>query len=144
MAARMSSADPAVEDTRTAPERAAAAGAADDAAPEHSQGGALDEPQPSTRRRLRAGAPAPPATVKAPLDAARGEQGMRNARDGFATEHLEIAAYRLIEELARKAGDEQSLAVARQNAQDEERMAQRIDANWAKFVALSMAEEGVA
>lgn len=81
--------------------------------------------------------------LKAPLDMARGEKGMRNARDGFATEHLEIAAYRLIEELARKAGDQESLAVAQQNAQDEERMASRIASNWSKFVALSMRDEGV-
>jgi ferritin-like metal-binding protein YciE len=94
--------------------------------------------------KLKAATTMTAGALKAPLDAARGEQGMRNARDGFATEHLEIAAYRLIEELARKAGDEQSLAIARQNAQDEERMASRIDSNWAKFVALSMAEEDVA
>jgi ferritin-like metal-binding protein YciE len=81
--------------------------------------------------------------MKAPLDMARGEKGMRNARDGFATEHLEIAAYRLIEELAKKADDAQSLAVARQNADDEERMASRISQNWSKFVALSLQDEGV-
>src|SRR4051794_22687448 len=82
--------------------------------------------------------------LKAPLDMARGEKGMRNARDGFATEHLEIAAYRLIEELAKKAGDQQSLAVARQNSEDEERMASRIESNWAKFVALTLKDEGLA
>jgi ferritin-like metal-binding protein YciE len=81
--------------------------------------------------------------LKAPLDMARGEKGMRNARDGFATEHLEIAAYRLIEELAKKAGDPQSLAVARQNAEDEERMASRIESNWSKFVALTLKDEGL-
>lgn len=81
--------------------------------------------------------------MKAPLDMARGEKGMRNARDGFATEHMEIAAYRLIEELAKKAGDEQALAVAQQNARDEERMAKRIAENWSKFVALSLQDEGV-
>ena len=81
--------------------------------------------------------------LKAPLDKARSEKGMRNARDGFATEHLEIAAYRLIAELAKKAGDQQSLAVAEQNAEDEERMAVRIASNWSKFVALDMKEEGV-
>ncbi|HEU4657686.1 MAG TPA: hypothetical protein VFR97_09185 [Capillimicrobium sp.] len=54
-----------------------------------------------------------------------------------------IAAYRLIEELARKAGDEQALAVAQQNAQDEARMAVRIAQNWSKFVALDLEEQGV-
>jgi|tagenome__1003787_1003787.scaffolds.fasta_scaffold20246580_2 ferritin-like metal-binding protein YciE len=81
--------------------------------------------------------------LKAPLDMARHEKGMRNARDGFATEHLEIAAYRIIEELAKKADDQQALTIARQNAQDEERMAQRIASNWSKFVALDLREEQV-
>lgn len=93
--------------------------------------------------KLKEAATMTAGALKAPLDMARGEKGMRNARDGFATEHLEIAAYRLIEELARKAGDQQSLAVAQQNAADEERMASRIASNWSKFVALSMQEEGV-
>jgi hypothetical protein len=35
------------------------------------------------------------------------------------------------------------MAVARQNADDEERMAPRIAANWSKFVALSLQQEGV-
>jgi ferritin-like metal-binding protein YciE len=78
--------------------------------------------------------------LKAPLDMARNEKGMRNARDGFATEHLEIAAYRLIEELARHANDEQSRADARQNAEEEERFAGRIAANWSAFVAHDFAQ----
>lgn len=82
--------------------------------------------------------------MKAPLDMTRSEKGMRNARDGFATEHLEIAAYRLIEELAKKANDQQSLTIARQNAADEERMASRIAENWIKFVELDLKQAGIA
>jgi ferritin-like metal-binding protein YciE len=93
--------------------------------------------------KLKAGTTVSLGAMKAPLDMARGEKGMRNARDGFATEHLEIAAYRLIEELAKKANDQQSMAIARQNADDEERMAARIAANWSKFVALSLQQEGI-
>jgi ferritin-like metal-binding protein YciE len=81
--------------------------------------------------------------IKLPLDVARTEKGMRNARDGYATEHLEIAVYRLLEEVARKAGDTQAATVARQNAEDEQRMASRIEENWAKFVALDFKEEGI-
>jgi ferritin-like metal-binding protein YciE len=97
----------------------------------------------SSPSKVKAAGTVTAGVLKAPLDMTRGEKGMRNARDGFATEHLEIAAYRLIEELAKKAGDQQSLTVARQNAEDEERMASRIASNWSKFVALAMQEEGV-
>ena len=83
------------------------------------------------------------ALLKAPLDLARGEQEMRNARDGFATEHLEIATYRLIEELAKAADDKQALQVAKENIADEERMAARIQRNWGRVVARSLEEEGV-
>jgi ferritin-like metal-binding protein YciE len=97
----------------------------------------------SSPSKVKAATTMTAGALKAPLDMVRGEKGMRNARDGFATEHLEIAAYRLIEELAKKASDAQSLAVARQNLEDEERMAGKIANNWSKFVALSLSEEGV-
>jgi ferritin-like metal-binding protein YciE len=83
------------------------------------------------------------ALMKAPADLLRGEQEMRNARDGFATEHLEIATYRVIEALAKAADDKQALQVARENAADEERMAARIQRDWERVVARSIEEEGV-
>jgi ferritin-like metal-binding protein YciE len=82
------------------------------------------------------------ALMKAPADLARGEQDMRNARDGFATEHLEIASYRLIEQLAKAADDKQALQVARENIADEERMVAHIEKAWAKAVASSIEEGG--
>ena len=84
------------------------------------------------------------ALLKAPADMLRGEQEMRNARDGFATEHLEIASYRVIEELAKAADDKQALQIARENIADEERMAARIQRNWERVVARSVEEESVA
>src|SRR5919206_855834 len=84
------------------------------------------------------------AFLKAPADMLRGEQEMRNARDGFATEHLEIATYRVIESLAKAADDKQALQVARENIADEERMAARIQRNWERVVARSVEEENVA
>lgn len=82
------------------------------------------------------------ALMKAPADMLRGEQDMRNARDGFATEHFEIATYRLIEHLAKAADDKQALQVAKENIADEERMAAHIQKVWERVVARSIEESG--
>jgi ferritin-like metal-binding protein YciE len=83
------------------------------------------------------------ALMKSVVDMARGEKAGRNARDGYATEHMEIASYQMLERVARKAGDKQTAAVARQNREEEEAMARSINAKWNKIVELSLKEEGV-
>jgi ferritin-like metal-binding protein YciE len=81
--------------------------------------------------------------MKAPMDMARGQQEMRNGRDGFATEHFEIATYRLLEHLGKEAADEQVVQVARENAADEERMAAHIQRNWERLVSRVVQDENV-
>jgi ferritin-like metal-binding protein YciE len=73
----------------------------------------------------------------------RQEKAGRNARDGYATEHLEIASYQLLERVAQQAGDEETAEVARRNRADEEKMAKKIEANWDRFAELSLEEAGV-
>ena len=83
------------------------------------------------------------ALMKGIVDMARQEKAGRNARDGYATEHLEIASYQLLERVAQAAGDEETAEVARRNRKDEEAMAKKIEANWDKFADLSLREAGV-
>jgi ferritin-like metal-binding protein YciE len=83
------------------------------------------------------------ALMKGVLDATRSEKAGRNARDAYATEHMEIASYQLLERVATRAGDEETAAVARQNRQDEEAMARTIDQMWDKVVGLTFAEQDV-
>ncbi len=84
------------------------------------------------------------ALAKMPLDRVRGDKAGRNARDGYATEHMEIASYELLERVAQRAGDEETAAVARRNRAEEQEMAWTIEANWDKFAALALREAGVA
>jgi ferritin-like metal-binding protein YciE len=83
------------------------------------------------------------ALMKSVIDRARGDSAGRNARDGFATEHLEIASYEMLERVAKKAGDRKTAKVARQNREEEEKMARSIAAKWNTVVDLSLKEEGV-
>jgi ferritin-like metal-binding protein YciE len=82
------------------------------------------------------------ALAKLPLDMVRGEKAGRNARDGYATEHLEIAAYQLLERIAKRAGDDETAEVARLNRAEEEAMARKLDEHWDYFAERSLREEG--
>src|ERR687897_1660779 len=83
------------------------------------------------------------ALFKGVGDVARTDKPTKNARDGFMTEHMEIAAYELLERLAKRAGDEQTAEVARQNRADEEAMANKIESNWERFLDLTLATPGL-
>jgi ferritin-like metal-binding protein YciE len=82
------------------------------------------------------------ARLKSVVDVARRDKAGRNARDGFVTEQLEIASYELLERIARKAGDEQTAQVARQNRTEDQAMAKRLADNWDKVAELSLQGNG--
>jgi ferritin-like metal-binding protein YciE len=84
------------------------------------------------------------ALAKMPLDMVRGEKAGRNARDGYATEHMEIASYELLKRIAQRAGDDETVAACDLIIEQERAMAETIASNWEKFTELSLREGGVA
>jgi ferritin-like metal-binding protein YciE len=83
------------------------------------------------------------AFAKLPLDMVRGEKAGRNARDGYATEHLEIASYELLKRVAKRANDDETVSDCDLIIEQERAMAETIAANWEKLAALSLREAGV-
>jgi ferritin-like metal-binding protein YciE len=83
------------------------------------------------------------ALAKMPLDLVRGEKAGRNARDGYATEHMEIASYELLKRVAQRANDQETVAACDLILEQERAMAETIAANWEKFTELSLREAGV-
>jgi ferritin-like metal-binding protein YciE len=104
------------------------------------------------RRRLEANGGSPSivreavgilgAVAKLPLDMVRPEKAGRFARDAYAAEHLEIASYQLLARVARRAGDEETAEIARQNRAEEEEMARLLDEQWDLVAEQSLREEG--
>jgi ferritin-like metal-binding protein YciE len=83
------------------------------------------------------------AQAKGITDLWRADRALRNGRDAFVTEHLEIAAYELLERLAQRAGDSETAEVARENRAEEEAMAERVASNWDRFLDIALADEGL-
>jgi ferritin-like metal-binding protein YciE len=81
--------------------------------------------------------------AKLPFDLVRTEKAGHNARDGFATEHMEIASYELLRRIAGKAGDEETATAAAEIIAEEEEMAKTIAANWDKAAELSLRDAGI-
>jgi ferritin-like metal-binding protein YciE len=82
--------------------------------------------------------------LKSVVDSVRGDKPAKNARDGYVTEHVEIAAYELLERLAIRTGDHDTAEIARTNRADEQAMADKIAANWDHVLDLTLADAHVA
>lgn len=75
------------------------------------------------------------------VESAGKDKSARHGRDAFAAEHMEIAAYELLERLARRVGDTETAEVARSNRVDEEQMAGRLADRWDLILDLTIAPE---
>jgi ferritin-like metal-binding protein YciE len=62
----------------------------------------------------------------------------------FAFEHLEIAAYEELAAVARRAGDEATVAVAENNLAEERAAAQKLESSFDRAMAVSLEAQGVA
>jgi ferritin-like metal-binding protein YciE len=80
------------------------------------------------------------AWLKGLADKVRTDKPGKNARDGYITEHVEIAAYSLLEQLADRAGDLETARVARFIRDDEVGMARWIADRWGRFIDLTLQE----
>jgi ferritin-like metal-binding protein YciE len=80
------------------------------------------------------------ALLKGMADSMRSDKPAKNARDGFATEHVEIATYEILERIAEQAGDDAAAEVARLNRKDEEAMAAKIATTWERVCELTLQE----
>lgn len=76
-------------------------------------------------------------------DAMRNDKPGKNLRDGYVTEHVEIAAYQLLERLANRAGDARTADIARENLRSEQQMARRLDDLWDRAIDLTLQQAGI-
>jgi ferritin-like metal-binding protein YciE len=81
------------------------------------------------------------AQIKGISDLWRTDKVVRKARDAFVTEHMEIAAYEVLERLAKRVGDTQTAEVAREIRAEEEAMVERLASKWDSFLDMTLRNE---
>jgi ferritin-like metal-binding protein YciE len=84
------------------------------------------------------------AVAKKPINLLRSQPIAREVRDAYANEHAEIATYELLERIAKLAGDDETVKVARRNRGEEVAMVKRIEDNWDRATQEALGESGVA
>ena len=81
------------------------------------------------------------AQIKGNSDLWRTDKVVRNARDAFVTEHMEIVAYEVLERLAKRVGDTQTAEVAHEIRAEEGAMAERLASKWDSFLDMTLRNE---
>lgn len=81
------------------------------------------------------------AQIKGISDLWRTDKVVRNARDAFVTEHMEIVAYEVLERLAKRVGDTQTAEIAREIRAEEGAMAERLASKWDSFLDMTLRNE---
>jgi ferritin-like metal-binding protein YciE len=81
------------------------------------------------------------AQIKGISDLWRTDKVVRNARDAFVTEHMEVVAYEVLERLAKRVGDTQTAEVAREIRAEEGAMGERLASKWDSFLDMTLRNE---
>jgi ferritin-like metal-binding protein YciE len=84
------------------------------------------------------------AAMKGVLDVGRGDTAGKNARDGYATEHLEIAAYELLRRVAERAGEPETVGAAEHILRQERAAAEKLAGAFDRAAEASLRAQGVA
>jgi ferritin-like metal-binding protein YciE len=84
----------------------------------------------------------PPENARALVEAREQNPG-HYAANTCLFKHTEIVTYELLERLAERLGDPQTASIARQNREDEQRVAQMIERNWDNITHLTLAGRGI-
>jgi ferritin-like metal-binding protein YciE len=95
---------------------------------------------PSRPRELGLGAA---ALLRGHLGRIGGQNHGANARDAFVFEHLEIATWELLEQLAERLGDRATADLARTCRADDDEMAALVRRNFTNVLSLMLASEGL-
>ncbi len=135
----------ALQQLRMAP---AAAGDSELAAMLHEHLGETEQHERLVRQRLEARGAAPSKVKEVVMRAggaavvlfarAQPDTPGKLASHAFSYEHLELAAYELLERVAERAGDGETAEVARRIREDERRMGERLAGSWDTTVAASL------
>ena len=83
------------------------------------------------------------ALVRAHVGRIGGQNHGANARDAFVFEHLEIACWELLEQLAERTGDAETAELARSCRAEDDEMASVIRRNFTNVLSLALASEGL-
>jgi ferritin-like metal-binding protein YciE len=97
----------------------------------------------ASRSMIADAAAVAPSLVKGLIDQVRPDRQGKVGRDAYVTEHVEIAAYSLLERLAERAGDHETAEAASFIRTEEQEMADWVAERWDRFIDLTLDDSGI-